>query len=85
MYSRMIEVEKLWGKTPLTARNTAADVFMRANEPESNLRSGRADRDAKESELSVRLLFCRLATRHGVVDRDARPSAGATENLSKLK
>lgn len=80
-------MEKLWGKTLLTA----ADVFMCANEPETNLRSGRADRDARELELSVRLLFrCspsegRLATRHSVVDRDARPSAGATENLSKLK
>lgn len=84
-------MEKLWGKPLLTARNGAADVFMRANEPETNLRSGRADRDARESELSIRLLFCcspsegRLATRSSVVDIDARPSAGATENLSKLK
>lgn len=61
------------------------------NEAETNLWPDNVDADVKDSELNVPSLFpCllsegQLVMKYSTIDRDASLSAGATENLSKLK
>lgn len=61
------------------------------NEAETHLWPSDVEEDVTHSELNVLSLFpcllseSQLVMRYSTVDRDALPTAGATENLSKLK